>query len=282
MNQTTIIFVTYNSSHLLSSVLPQLNGYKTLVFDNNSVDDTVHRCQQESPNTEIIANKINIGYGRAANAAIKHINTPYAFLVNPDVSINTEQLDALEDSIKKIEGDWFYIAPNTGHAVADIVAPPTDNMKRISHATGCALLFNVEKFLSLGGFDENIFLYYEEMDLSMRAKNEGLEMYYAENIEFPHNSKQSVAYSDDLETLRNWHFQWSSLYYKKKHALWGRLIEGLFKNLILSLARQAFSNKKNSAKYQVKRKATQAFIQGKKAFSKDGQPFNPAWNTQKK
>ncbi|NNL56289.1 MAG: hypothetical protein HKO71_00930 [Pseudomonadales bacterium] len=136
-------------------------------------------------------------------------------------------------------------------------------------------MFNLQVFRQLNGFDENIFLYYEEMDLSVRADEHGIKMYYAENIFFPHNSKQSVAESETLDKIRNWHFQWSSLYYKKKHRLWIPLIESILVSLLVSPFKQFAADKYGAEKYRLKRRATLDFLRGKKAFFRNGEPFIP-------
>jgi len=271
----TTVYITYNSAHLVDAIFANTRPSDVLIYDNASKDGTAEYIRKRYPNAKLITSDVNKGYGRAANAAFEQVSTPYALLLNPDVNFTANRLTELLKVSATLDSNWLYIAPNTGHIVTEIDQPAPIALKEISHATGCALLVNIENFKKLGGFDANIFLYYEEMDLSVRALNAGYKMYYAEDIHIPHNSKQSSVPSEELDNLRNWHFQWSSLYYKRKHKLHGSYWSSIFKNLISSHIKQLFCSAKKQRAIRQKRAATIAFLKKKKAFLIDGQPYSP-------
>ncbi|MBT8149999.1 MAG: glycosyltransferase family 2 protein, partial [Gammaproteobacteria bacterium] len=170
--KNTIVIITHNSGHIIRGALSALKQSQVLVFDNASKDDTRLICKNELSNVQLIESPTNLGYGRAANKAFNKVGSKYALLLNPDVEIDHDALRALVARADKLQSNWLYIAPNTGHTVTEIdVEKQEPGLKRITDATGCALLINLENFRKLGGFDHNIFLYYEEMDLSERARN---------------------------------------------------------------------------------------------------------------
>jgi GT2 family glycosyltransferase len=272
---TTIVVVTYNSAHLVGAIFGQLDIAPTLIFDNASVDDTVQIAQKNFPQATIIASPSNIGYGQAANMAFEKLETPYALLLNPDVEISLAQYQRLLAIPEQLDNNWLFIAPDTGNIIDATGEAAPNGLISVTHATGCALLFNLENFHKLGGFDPAIFLYYEEMDLCKRALAAGFKMYVAKNIAVIHNIKQSSAPSQSLDNLRNWHFQWSSLYYKRKHQLHRKYYMSLFKNLIASFPKQLISKKGKREKIRQKRAATIAFLCGETAFNENGEPFRP-------
>ena len=94
MNQeTTIVFVTYNSTHLVNDFLSSLGDYPVIVVDNASKDDTCEHIQNQFPSVKLHRNAVNIGYGRAANQAFKQVTTKYALLVNPCLLYTSDAAD---------------------------------------------------------------------------------------------------------------------------------------------------------------------------------------------
>lgn len=279
----TIVFITYNSSEWLDAMLGELDGFNVLVYDNASGDDTVSQLQKNYPQVRLHSNAINSGYGRASNAAFRMVNTPYALLINPDVEIRKDAIIALIDTINRFEDDWLFVAPQTGEVPTAYEVPtahinePDDPLPRIRFATGCALLFNLRNHWILNGFDENIFLFFEETDLCERAVKANIKMYYAESIKMPHASGQSVKPSSGLNTLKRWHYHWSYLYFCKKHGHWAKLYGTLLKNLLIYPIKLCFTDK-NSDKahvYKTRRAAALAFIGDEPAFIDNEQPYIP-------
>ena len=66
---------------------------------------------------------------------------------------------------------------------------------------------------------QNFFLYFEEIDLCKRVKNNHGKIYLDRNIRIKHQGASSVDKINelDLEKNRNWHWMWSTFYFHKKH-----------------------------------------------------------------
>ncbi len=279
-NDITIVFITHNSGHLLKGILGQLNKYNVMIFDNASTDDTLSILQEQYPTVEVIPSSINHGYGRAANKAFRHIDTRYALLLNPDIEIKIDALNTLIETTQQLGDHWLFVAPNTGEIVKfskrENTSPlDTNSLRKITCATGCALLFNCNQYWSLDGFDENIFLFFEEIDLCRRADNKGIAMHYAEHIHLPHGAGKSVKASSNLSALRQWHFQWSLLYYIKKHNFWIDYHTTVIKHLLFYPIKEFFLDNDGAKRCRTRRAATKAFIRNKAAFNDQGQPFIP-------
>ena len=84
---------------------------------------------------------------------------------------------------------------------------------------GFAMFLNMSKFIKIGFFDENFFLYLEEIDLCRRVKQSNEKIYIDENIKIFHYGAKSVDqnFSYEIELTRNWHWMWSLFYFNKKH-----------------------------------------------------------------
>ena len=81
------------------------------------------------------------------------------------------------------------------------------------------MFFKKEIFDKLGGFDENFFLYFEEIDLCKKVKNHNGKIYLDRLIKINHDGSKSVNSLNkiELEKNRNWHWMWSTFYYHKKY-----------------------------------------------------------------
>ena len=79
------------------------------------------------------------------------------------------------------------------------------------------MLVNLKKISFKKIFDENFFLFLEEIDLCRRIKNENGKIFVVENSKIIHLGKQASEKSFNIELCRNWHWMWSLFYYNYKH-----------------------------------------------------------------
>ena len=89
----------------------------------------------------------------------------------------------------------------------------------VKNVKGFAMFLNLSEFKEIGFFDENFFLYFEDIDLCRQLVNHNKKIYLISNIKINHLGAQS---SDKLinkerELTRNWHWMWSTFYYHKKY-----------------------------------------------------------------
>ena len=80
------------------------------------------------------------------------------------------------------------------------------------------MLVNKEKIKKIGMFDKNIFLYLEEIDLCKRLKLKKNKIYINTKAKIFHKAANSSNIGFEFEKCRNWHWMWSSVYYKKKYS----------------------------------------------------------------
>jgi len=107
------------------------------------------------------------------------------------------------------------------------------------------MFLNMSEFNDVGFFDENFFIYFEEIDLCKRLINKGKKIYLVTEIKINHFGGQShnQSINDAMELSRNWHWMWSTFNFHKKHKsfiialliVFPKLISAIFKIIIYSI-----------------------------------------------
>ena len=89
--QLTTIIVSYNTRHLLDECLADLHRAETaigggvcVVVDNASRDGSAEHLIEHHPDVQLIRLEQNVGFGRANNAALPRVHTPFVLLLNTD------------------------------------------------------------------------------------------------------------------------------------------------------------------------------------------------------
>lgn len=160
---------------------------EVLVVDNASADGTVEWLKRAWPRVRILSNDCNEGFARPNNVAAHQATGKWLALVNNDMKLDEawlrEMLGALEGETqvcaasrildwegKKLDFDGSAIA-FTGHGLQPahgMKIPPAAEKEPIPFACGGAMLIRRDVFLEVGGFDEDYFAYYEDVDLGWR------------------------------------------------------------------------------------------------------------------
>jgi N-acetylglucosaminyl-diphospho-decaprenol L-rhamnosyltransferase len=220
-----VIVVTYNSERLLDDLLASLtDGLKGVtwhlrVADNASSDGTVPALRRLAPAATIIETGRNAGYAAGINAAV-HGAPPHSaiLILNPDVRLMpgcvAELLDTLgpgtglavpqlvdgdselieslrrEPTVLRAWGDALLGARRAGRypALGEVV---TDRLRYdaatvTDWAEGSTLLISSECWQSCGPFDESFFLYSEETDFALRARDAGFVTRYVPSARAVH------------------------------------------------------------------------------------------------
>ena len=197
-----IVIVNYNGKHLLEKNLGS-------VVDNASVDDSVEYLKEKFPTVKVVKSEENLGFGRGNNLGIeKYPDYDAYFLLNNDVSVPKGFMDNLVKILESDErigvvgpkvlyskkkkdenGVEKYIINAAGidvdkHAMAydrydkEEDNPKYDVVEEIDAIMGGAFLVKREVFEKVNGFNPKMFLYYEDIDLSLRIRDLGYKLYY--------------------------------------------------------------------------------------------------------
>ena len=235
LNEITIVITTYFSKEKLIRCLKSINNKcKVIVIENSKDNELKRKLNENYKNVECKVLDENLGFAKANNIGLKMVKTKYALILNPDTILKEDALDNFLISASKIK-DFGLLGP---YFQSGKEKKPENKFNPISvnSIKGFAMFLNLKKFDNIGFFDENFFLYFEDIDLCKRVILSGNKIYLLPNVIINHDGAKSVNFKDhmELEVNRNWHWMWSSFYYSRKY-------RGFIKSLIFFLPKLLFS-----------------------------------------
>ena len=257
-----ILLVNYNTAALLEPMFTALrqsssaDEMRYLLVDNASVDNSLESLAKVCPEALLIANAHNVGFGRANNQLVEHLQGKYALLLNTDAFVAADTLSKTLDYMEAHpdcgvlgvrlvgrEGDLqpscrYFPTPlnvfvaRTGLArffpwvkMVDDMAWDHASVRECDWLPGCYYLIRREVIDRVGLFDPRYFLYYEEVDHCKRVKQAGWKVVYYPHTTVVHiggESAKSVgelnAASRQISTLQ---IESELLYFRKHHGLLG-------------------------------------------------------------
>ena len=110
IEKITIIFVSFHSEKKIVEYLERLNNkYKIIIIDNAN-DQFLSKKLKNFQDLEIVSNEKNLGFGSAANQALKKVNTKYALHLDIDSKIDTNSIEKMIEESDRIK-DFAILAP---------------------------------------------------------------------------------------------------------------------------------------------------------------------------
>ncbi|MEK7246317.1 MAG: glycosyltransferase family 2 protein [Pseudomonadota bacterium] len=231
LDETTVIVVAYNSAGVIEACLAPFCGARAvIVVDNASGDDSPARAAAACPGARIVRNAENVGYGRAMNQAMTLVETPYALHLNPDAVLSPETLARLHTAAEANGARAAIVAPvlytPKGEPELHAIGPGGRNYGPITptpegdfctwSATGAVWLCRTAAWRALGGFDENIFLYHEDLDFCRRARAEEFAILVVPEARGAHLISRSTPPSARIRWRKEWNIVWGHLYLERK------------------------------------------------------------------
>ena len=235
----TIVIPSYKSRNRIITHVSKLSKKLNIIIIENSEDIYLKELIEKKFNNTKVYLKKNIGYGRAINFAAKKINTKYFFVMNPDTTIYNQTLKNLINAAEKIKLFGMMSPEHISKKRSNLI---NNNTIEKNTLTGGAMLFNTKIFKKIKGFDENIFLYYEDNDYFTKCNKLNLKLYLIKNSFHYHKKKdsssatfKSIEEKYYAKLIAGWHGQWSKFYYiKKYHGFFYSIVKCL-PNLIVNI-----------------------------------------------
>ena len=249
----TFVIVSFKSSHIIEKCIQSINSNIKIIVVENSDDVSVKKyLENKFLNVEVVIAKQNLGYGKGNNLGISKVKTQYAFILNPDSILEKNCLNELLKAQTNLKDNFTILAPNLSNNYGYFSNKNNNSQNEIlevDYVKGFAILINLNKIKFDKIFDENFFLFLEEIDLCKRIKDSGGKIFVALNSKIQHAGKHSSEYNFNIELCRNWHWMWSLFYYNYKHSgvlfaykiTVGKLFSSIFKLFIALI----FFKKKN-------------------------------------
>ena len=212
----TIVIVTFKSGEKIINCLKSISyNIPVIVVENSDNRNFKNEIENIFTNVNCILVGENKGYATANNIGLKSVKTKYALILNPDTILDKEAIKNFFNASEQVKDFWL-IGPANNQIVN--FNDKDSNLKEVDNLKGFAIFLNLSKF-NQNYFDENFFLFFEEIDLCRRVKKNKGKIYLDKNIFVKHDGASSVNKINklDLEKTRNWHWMWSTFYYQKKY-----------------------------------------------------------------
>lgn len=215
----TFVIVSFRSDNVIDKCLQSINpNIKTIVVENSNNISIKNYLEKKFSNVKVLISGDNIGYGRANNLGISRVKTKYAFILNPDAYLDKHTLQELFNVKNILNEDFSILSPKIyNNEISNSINDEKKNFIEVDFVKGFAMLLNLKKINFTKIFDENFFLFLEEIDLCKRIKERGEKIYIACKAKVYHNAKESSGSEFQIELCRNWHWMWSLYYYNFKH-----------------------------------------------------------------
>jgi len=217
--KTAIVILNFNGENLLAKYLPAMirhsAGADIWVVDNASTDNSIDYVQNNFPAVKIIQNDKNLGYSGGYNASVRKIDADLLLLLNNDIMVDQPWVPQIQKHfqnhpevgiaqpkiLSEIFNKHFDYAGAAGGRI-DFMGLPYcrgrvldyctedqgqyNEVTSVEWASGATFCIRKEVFLELGGFDDDFFMHFEEIDLCIRAMANGWKIHYLGGSEVKH------------------------------------------------------------------------------------------------
>lgn len=223
MNEKTkvdlsVIIVCYRGWEKLRKCLSSLVSLndadfasEVIVVDNRSDDVTIEEIKKNFPSFRFISNSVNGGFGNGCNLGAQNAEGEYLLFLNPDTEASAKAIGDLirfsktDSSLtilscrqinskgkeSKAVGVFpeYYNLTGLMRSVFRKRNPENDNSEVIypDWVSGSVMLIKKDSFLKIKGFDDDFWMYYEDVDICKRVRNVGGKIALCRNITIIHN-----------------------------------------------------------------------------------------------
>ncbi len=240
----SVIILNYNVRYFLEqcirSVKKSIKGLdaEIIVVDNNSPDDSCEMVKSIFPEITLIENSENVGFSKANNQAVKIAKGEYVCILNPDTVVAEDTfLKALHycKDIEDLGALGTYLMDGTGNFLPEskrnLPTPKVSLLKLLGNGksyyaqsiqsegqgeiavlVGAFMMIKRKVYEQVGGFDEDYFMYGEDIDLSYKLTQAGYKNYYLGTSTVLHYKGEST--SKDAAYLNRFYGA-MDIFYKK-------------------------------------------------------------------
>ncbi len=245
--QLSVVIVNYNVYHFLALCLRSVQkacsniNAEIIVVDNASSDNSCELLEKNFSDTVLISNKDNVGFSKANNQGVKIAKGEFILILNPDTVVGEKTFLNLLDfsknisnigavGVQLIDGSGTFL-PESKRGIPTFKASLNkllggDNEKGTYYANhidqdgtgevdilvGAFMFLKRDVYLEVGGFDEDYFMYGEDIDLSYKLLKLGYQNYYLGSSKAVHFKGESTR--KDVKYLKYFHGA-MEIFYKK-------------------------------------------------------------------
>jgi N-acetylglucosaminyl-diphospho-decaprenol L-rhamnosyltransferase len=243
--EISVLIPAYNGASWLAETLHRLPAaaagtrIEVILTDNASSDETA-RLAREVRGVHVLMNSENSGFSKAVNQAAAAAAGNVLVVINQDLHLQPHSLrlvwEFLASKPSVVGGALDFPdgkpQPSAGPFPTfagtlcrlplprrirkyDLFSPSTPDARPVDWVTGAFVAFNREVFDRIGGFDEDYFMYYEDVDFCLRARQAGFQSYFLPTAKAVHVAPYSER--GDSPDWLNQEVRFSQMTYFRKH-----------------------------------------------------------------
>ncbi len=261
--KVAVVILNWNGKDLLEKFLPSVVRFSSeatvYVVDNASSDDSIVYVSEFFPSVKIIQNKVNGGYAKGYNDALKNLSEDIFVLLNSDVEVTKNWLPPILSEFEKDasvvaaqpkvldykNNEYFEYAGAAGGFIDKYGYPycrgrvfntlekdmgQYNDVSQIFWASGACMFVKAKAFWQAGGLDEDYFAHQEEIDLCWRLQAKGGKILYVGASEVYHVGGATLATLNPKKTFYNFR---NSLLNLLKNAAGTKAFTALFVRMLL-------------------------------------------------
>lgn len=220
----SVVILNYNVRYFLEQCILSVQkaveniDAEVIVIDNDSKDDSCQIVKSRFPNVILIENKVNVGFSKANNQAVAVAKGEYVCILNPDTVVAEDifiKSIKYSESIENIGALGVYLMDGTGNFLPESkrnLPTPKVSLFKLSGFTkkyyashipntasgeievlvGAFMLIKRNVYNEVGGFDEDYFMYGEDIDLSYKITKAGYINHYLGSATVLHYKGEST------------------------------------------------------------------------------------------
>ncbi|MGB3919994.1 glycosyltransferase family 2 protein [Methanothrix sp.] len=233
MDLISVVVLNYNGRDLLDGCLSSLasqtySPFEVVLVDNGSSDGSPEYIREQYPWVRLVRNRDNLGFAGGTNAGIRAAEGSYILTLNNDTIADRRLIEELKEPMAD---------PQVGVCAAKMLFPDGrinsagicisrsgaawdrgmfeadrgqyDSMEEVFGACAGAALYRKRMLDEIGLFDEDFFLYLEDVDLALRARLAGWKCLYVPRAEVIHHHGKTAGVGSDL-----------AVYYGNRNIVW--------------------------------------------------------------
>ena len=239
----TIVINTFKSEDKIHQCLDAISSeFKVIIIENSNDKNLKEILEKKYKNVECFLTGENLGYAKGNNLGLSKVKSQYALILNPDAIVEKNTLNNFLVSAERL-GDFSIIGPAKQDEFKNSDYLKNKNqIFEVNSVKGFAMFLNLNQFEDIGFFDDNFFIYLEEIDLCLRLKKNNKKIYLDKNILINHigGSSHNESINFEMELSRNWHWMWSTFYFNKKHNGYLKAIVNISGKFFSSIIRMIF------------------------------------------
>jgi O-antigen biosynthesis protein len=248
----SVIIVNYNMKALVSECLASLDklqtdvSFEVIFIDNISSDGSVEAVRKSFPWVSVVANTENAGFAKACNQGVALAQGDYILFLNPDTEMPPGTLDKMIDfftrnpkagilgcrtvntdgseepcvyrypTLARTYIDTFYLGKWLGGY--EVKPGALNGDAEVEVICGACFLIRRSVIEHVGSFDEEFWMYGEDVELCYRAAKAGWKIFYLNSISVIHKRGQRHLGEDtyhDIARISYNHYKWIFHYYSK-------------------------------------------------------------------